>query len=96
MVVYLSLSSLLSKTLEMLSGYICVSGPLILSFNICTFDRASKQACQELRPVLPALIKHLVHFSLVSHIPVVWCKFGNTFYVTQQLLELFWGLAHVY
>lgn len=28
------------------------------------------------------LIKHLVHYSLVSHVPVVWCKLGNTFYVT--------------
>jgi len=83
MPVYLPLFSLLSKSHETLSGYISVSSPLTLSFNICTLDRASKQLCQELRPVLPALIKHLVHCSLVSHVSVGWCKGGNTFHGTQ-------------
>lgn len=70
--------------------------PLILSFNTCSLDTASKQLCQELRPVLPALIKHLVHHSLVPHVPVVWCKLGNAFCGNTAILKLCWGLAHVY
>lgn len=81
-----SLFSLLFNTHEMLSGYFSMTSPLRWSLTYA-FWTDTKKLCQELMPVFSVLIKYLVHYFLVSHPLIVWCKLGNTFYVKTWYLQ---------